>query len=819
MVKNGNIEIKRILDILKEKAVLIVFVLIVFTLLGYMYSYYYVVPEYKSTATLLLIPNNASEEQTITSTDLTLNSGLISTYSNIAKQSKVLKQVIKNLNLDMTEKELLRELKVNVIKDTYIIELTVCDIDPQRANDITRELSDVFLQEIKNIYSLENIGIVDEAELPTEPFNVNHILDIIIFFAIGMFISGIIVLGIIILDNTIKTEEDIESYIGLKSLGKIPVNLNKKEEIVNRNDAKSYVTECINTIRTNILYMNSVKTAKTVLVTSCRAQEGKSWVSSNIATSFAETDKKVLVIDADLRKGRSNKIFNIDNTKGLSDYLCAMTGDIQRDLKLAEEYIKETEIPNLHVLTNGSVPPNPAELLETENMKAFISALKSIYDIIIIDSPPCMLVTDSVILSTIVDSTILVVNSAKTKIKDLLEVRKSIKLVGGNLIGVILNKVKIKGKTYSKSYYYGHAKPDDKCEVKQRDIITVKEVIDSGILKLNLRKEISEDPIDKKEEQVTENNENIVVVNNNNEQKHYLEKMIDIVSSIKLQLDENHNSSEENIKKAKKEIGRIIETINSKIEELKENSSAELSEKFKQIDYLEKIERISHEVKNLNYAEELEEISHEIEKLNYKEELEENIGRLYREIMQMKENNKKIIDEVKDTSYIDAVVQKMSDEKITREEIHDIIKQEMLSRDEMTDIVRQETLSKEEIQNIIDKDKLTIETVQDIIRNEIKNADYSKQFSRLEEMILKLKDSYVEDTKNIDDEQNVDEDNTIDTNIRNVVSINLFKKKKRSYSINEDIEYSDLENSATCVVEFPLVNDSDDTDYQNIIIR
>lgn len=178
MDKNGNIQFKRILNILKGKELLIVLILLVFIVFGYIYSYYYVRPEYKVSETLLLIPNNASEEKVITSTDLTLNSELIATYSNIAKQSIILKQVIENLDLNMTETELLNKLKVSNIDDTYVIEIIVTDKNPEMATNIAKELSNVFLKEIKEIYNLENIGIVDEAELPREPYNINHIKDL-----------------------------------------------------------------------------------------------------------------------------------------------------------------------------------------------------------------------------------------------------------------------------------------------------------------------------------------------------------------------------------------------------------------------------------------------------------------------------------------------------------------------------------------------------------------------------------------------------------------------------------------------------------------
>lgn len=483
--RNESIEIKRILDILVSKKILIAFILIVFTLLGYVYTYHFVVPKYQSTSTLLLIPNDTTyESRELTNIELLINSELITTYSSIAQNSKILKQTINNLGLDMTEKQLLSQMKVNIIEDSYIIEIAIADTNPQRAMELTNELSDVFLQEIKDIYNLNNLGVVDEAQLPMQPYNIHHIKDIAIFLIIGMAVSFAYIMIIYIFDNTLKKEEDIENYIHVKSLGSIPVHNDNKQEIINKKNAKTYITECINNIRTNILYMNSAKNAKTVLVTSCTPQEGKSWVSANIATSFAKTNKKVLLIDADMRKGRAHKIFNVNNKKGLSNYLRVMTGNIRKDIRLGKDYIQETKIPNLHILTNGTIPPNPSELLGSSNMKELIALLKIAYDIIIVDAPPCKLVTDSIVLSNIIDSTILVVNSEKTKIKELNEVKKSIETVGGEIIGAILNKKKITGKTYSESYSYGYGAKAEIQEMHTSKIIPVTKVLGKAILKL-----------------------------------------------------------------------------------------------------------------------------------------------------------------------------------------------------------------------------------------------------------------------------------------------------------------------------------------------
>ena len=259
MGENENIEITRILDILMRKKFIIIAILIIFMIIGCIYSYAYVVPKYKSTTSLLLIPNNTTENKAITSSDLTLNSELITTYSSIAKNSKVLSQVINNLKLNITEEELSNKIQIDVTKDTYIIEITVTDTNAQIAMNIAKELSNVFLKEIKEIYHLDNIGIIDEAIEPTMPYNINHAKDILIFFIIGLGISAIYVMIIYVFDNTIKKEEEIEKYINMKSLGAIPIYTNK-----NQNHAKSFVTECINAVRTNILYMNSGRNAKTI---------------------------------------------------------------------------------------------------------------------------------------------------------------------------------------------------------------------------------------------------------------------------------------------------------------------------------------------------------------------------------------------------------------------------------------------------------------------------------------------------------------------------------------------------------------------------
>ncbi len=844
MNKNENIEFKRMLDILNNKKRIIALILILFIALGYLYSYYYVVPEYKSTSTLLLIPN---DDETVTSSDLTLNSGLISTYGNIAKNSKVLKQVINNLNLNIQEGQLLSKIEINIIKDTHIMEISVSDTDPQMATNITKELSNVFLNEIKQIYNLNNIGIVDEAQLPDTPYNINHIKDMFVFVCMGIVVSFAYIVIIYLFDNTIKKEEDIEEYIKIKSLGSVPIN-NDKSEIINRENTKTYITESINTIRTNILYMNSTKNAKTILITSCMPREGKSWISTNIAASFAETNKKVLLVDADMRKGRINKIFKVDNRAGLSNYLFNMNSDVEKDVYLAKEYIKETKIPNLHILTNGTIPPNPSELLASSNMKELLAILKSIYDIIIIDAPPCKLVSDSIVLSTIVDSSVIVTNSGNTKISDLKEIKKSINIVGGKIIGAIVNKAKIKGKKYSKKY---QNESDLNTYNKNEKSQTVEELIEKAIPKLaekNFDLFLYENDLVEEQEE-----EDILleqIVNNTNYEKNeniqrfvndqnkYLEKVITTVSDMKTQL--NANIMQDSIKN-KKQSETFQETISRKLDEIKEQSSSILKDEIQNINNEKDFEKISSEIEQVrtnyeNILEQIREINNKEEKFynNYPDE----IDNIYSEIKNVKDNYKEIIQEIKENNDVNTneLVKQLNDKSLTQEDVRDIFKEEIndnrLTQEEIRDIFKEEIddkrLTQEDIRDIfkeeiddykqiiqeikennesntnelieqLNNEKLTGEDIKEILKEEVLNNIYTNDIEKIYEEVKDTKTNYEKLFEKLQDIPNIDiiAEQIVNNKMTGEEIGEIFKNSISEINYEEDIEkiYNKIEDT------------------------
>ena len=228
-----------------------------------------------------------------------------------------------------------------------------------------------------------------------------------------------------------------------------------KKELVAQQDPKSPISEVFRTLRTNIQFMTTKGKLKSILVTSTMPGEGKSWVASNLAVTFAQAEKKVVLVDADMRKGRVYSIFGVSPRPGLSNYLSGVDWDDREASNDLADYIQETDVENLYVISAGNVPPNPSELLVSDQMTDLMERLKDLCDIIIFDGTPNQLVTDSLILARIVDSTIVVTASKETKKEDLKRVIKNIKNVGGKIAGVVVNKVPVDAKKYEQSYYYG----------------------------------------------------------------------------------------------------------------------------------------------------------------------------------------------------------------------------------------------------------------------------------------------------------------------------------------------------------------------------
>ncbi len=232
----------------------------------------------------------------------------------------------------------------------------------------------------------------------------------------------------------------------------------EKREIIVNDFPRSPISEAFRLFRTNLFYLFESKESRTICITSSSSGEGKSWVAANLAISCAQYGKKVLVIDADLRKGRQHRIFRKSNRTGLSDLLKDLRGKIEEDdaKRIVDQLtlkIQDTEVSNVYLLTAGPTPFNPSELLGTANVEFLLKLLKKEFDLIIIDTPPASVITDALLFAKKVDYMFIVAASRKTKKDSLKNTKRAIESVGGKIPGIILNQVSLeRRKEYSRTY-------------------------------------------------------------------------------------------------------------------------------------------------------------------------------------------------------------------------------------------------------------------------------------------------------------------------------------------------------------------------------
>ena len=218
------------------------------------------------------------------------------------------------------------------------------------------------------------------------------------------------------------------------------------DKIISIKKPKSPISECYRGIRTSIQFSNLDQDMKVINVTSSMQNEGKSTVIANLAVSFANLEKKVLLLEGDLRNPSVHRMFNISNINGLTDVLL--------NNKAFADCVHCTEVKNLHILTCGPIPPNPSEILSSNKMKEFITSLKEYYDYIFIDTPPIGIVTDAGIISTYSDGCIFVVGSKQCDIEMAKYAKERLEKVGANIIGAVLNKFEAEGSSYNYYNYY-----------------------------------------------------------------------------------------------------------------------------------------------------------------------------------------------------------------------------------------------------------------------------------------------------------------------------------------------------------------------------
>ena len=450
-----EINIRDFLNYLKKYVLVIVVVAIVLIIGVFIYDKSIKKPLYTTYTTIILTKSNETQTgTTITQNDILLNQKLVETYSKIIKSKLVLEQVISETGVTYTAEELSENVNVEAYENTEMLKISVTDQDPELAANIANSIAQVFSGEIAKIYQINNISVVDVAVTPEEVSNNTLKRDLLIALFISIFGTIGVVFVVYYFDDTVKLTDDLEEEIGMPVVAKvfksdIGSKNNRKVELLAQKYPKSVVSESIKTLRTNLQFSSVDEDIKTILITSSIPGEGKSFISANLAISFAQTDKRVLIVDCDMRKGRQHRIFKLSNSKGLSNLLID-------DMTNYKDYINKTSVPGVHVITRGTVPPNPSELLNSKKNADLLRVLKAKYDVIIYDGVPCNGLPDSIIMSKLVDKVLIVSSDSMTPKSVLESTKKQLESVNAPIAGDVLNNVNRKNSTYGKYYgYYG----------------------------------------------------------------------------------------------------------------------------------------------------------------------------------------------------------------------------------------------------------------------------------------------------------------------------------------------------------------------------
>ena len=307
-------------------------------------------------------------------------------------------------------------------------------------------------------YNGSPVELLQDAEIPLSPFSPNIPYNLGLSLVLGLALGGGVIFLIAALDNTVKSEEDVRRYTAVPLVGALPeVDATTVKSLASMSESpldiithlapKSSFAEGIKTVRTNLMFMYPDAAPTFSLVTSPGPGEGKTLISTNMAIAIAQSGRRTLLIDNDLRRPRVHKALGVHNNLGLADVLA-------KDTTL-DEAIQPTEVPNLFVLPAGHIPPNPTELLHTERFAGVLEELRTKFDRVIFDSPPIGAVADALILSQTVDAVLLVLKFGQTRRDMLKRSIEQLEGIGAPLIGVVLNDIK-RDAGYGYQYYYYH---------------------------------------------------------------------------------------------------------------------------------------------------------------------------------------------------------------------------------------------------------------------------------------------------------------------------------------------------------------------------
>jgi non-specific protein-tyrosine kinase len=405
---------------------------------------------YVSKAALFInIPAARNTQEQLQGVQLT--SQLIKSYALIATSMTTAERVKAQLDLPESAASIAGRISANAKPDTVILIVAAVDTEPLRAKLIAQTTAGVLNQVISDLErdrdrsGAVEARVIEDAQTPRNPVSPRPNRSLVIGLLLGAMVGVAVGLGLDALDRSVKSPEDAEGLVDAPSLATIPRirDLSRAATLV-ADDALSPAAEAYRALRTAVRFLEPDEPISTLVVTSASAGEGKTTTATNLAIALAQSGERVILVDADLRRARLADSLGLVGGLGLSDL-------ILRTASMDDVLLGWREL--LAVLPAGTVPPNPAELLGSQRMATVLAELAGRCDIVVIDTPPVLPVTDAVVLAAQADATLLVARYGKAQRSLVVEASKRLRGVGAYVVGSVLNAApEAKAQDYYEAY-------------------------------------------------------------------------------------------------------------------------------------------------------------------------------------------------------------------------------------------------------------------------------------------------------------------------------------------------------------------------------
>ena len=491
ILQNDEIEIdlQRLFAALVNKSWLIGLVAVLFAVVTFLGTVLFVTPQYQSAAMFYVNNNNLSIGEasvSISSSDISASKSLVKSYIVILKTRETLNDVIDYSGVDRTYGQLKGMVSASAVDSTEIFQVVVTSEDPAEAEKIADAIAHILPKRISSIIEGTSAKVVDSAVMPTKASSPNYTKNTMLGFAVGMALAAAVILITALLDNTIRSEEDITSTVKYPILAAVPDMTESgkggkygkyaygyrkrygygygyggdkkpkdgKPAIVGPNITFA-ASEAYKLLRTKVTFSFTDEGCHVVGVSSAINSEGKSVSAVNLAYTMSQLNKRVLLIDCDMRRPTVPKKLPIAKTPGLSDYLTGQEGS-GKVIQMCN--IKGDE-QAFHVISAGRIPPNPMELLSSDKMEKLLERLRGHYDYIILDLPPVEEVGDALAAAKYLDGVLMVVRQNGCDRISLSNAVRQFEFVDTRILGVVFNGISAERGRYNKYYrkYYGQA--------------------------------------------------------------------------------------------------------------------------------------------------------------------------------------------------------------------------------------------------------------------------------------------------------------------------------------------------------------------------